>query len=89
MVNNNGTAGFEQFLNGLGKMEKDLTKMSSRLNAEVMGNFEKIMNQQIYEGEKKMKINKKSATVSLAKDGSVKIVFDNPGDGKSFFEGKK
>ena len=85
----NETDELKKFLSGLGQMEKDLTKMSSRLNTELGSNFEKIVNQQIYEGEKKMKINKKGATVQLAKDGSIRIVFDDSKDGLNFFNGKK
>lgn len=86
---NNETAALKDFLKGLGSMEKDLTKMSAVLNAKLTDNYETILNQHTYEGEKKGKVNKKPATMSLAKDGSIKIVFDDPKEGKKLFEGFK
>ena len=79
---------FGSFLDGLKKAEKELNKMTSNMTSQLEGNFEKIMNSQMYDGEKKMRVNKKQATVYLAKDGSIKIVFDDITDGKKFFEGK-
>lgn len=85
----NNISQLTDFLQGIKKMEKDFSKMGADLSANLGKDFEKIINEHMYEGEKRMKINKKEATISLAKDGSIKIVFDNSQDGKLFFEGKK
>lgn len=79
----------KKFLGGLGKMEKELTQMSSKLTSELSGNFERVVNSTVYEGEKRGKVNKKPATMYLAKDGSVKIQFDKQQDGKDFFNSFK
>lgn len=88
-MGNKETEQLRTFLTGLGKMERDLSQMSSKLNAELGGNFERVINSTIYEGEKRGKVNKKLATMYLAKDGSIKIQFDKPEDGKEFFKSFK
>lgn len=42
-----------------------------------------------FKEQKKGKINKKSATMFLAHDNSIRIIFDNPEDGINFFENIK
>lgn len=76
-------------LSGLKKFEKDISKFGENMTSNLGDNLQDIIKQNMYEGEKKMKINKKQATVSLAKDGSLKIVFDNPEDAKKFYKGEK
>lgn len=86
---NSETDKFKEMLAGLGKMQKDFSKFSSTLSSDLGGSFEKIMKESLVEFEKKTKINKKPATLSLMKDGSIKIVFDNPEDGIKFAKGEK
>lgn len=86
---NNETADLHKFLDGFKKLEKDLTKFSTGLTSDLGGNMENIIKKHMTADEKKMKINKKPALVSLLNDGSLKIVFDNPEDGQKFFKGEK
>lgn len=79
----------KKFLNGLKGMEENLTKMSGKLHSELGSNFEKVLNSTMYDGEKKGKVNKMPAVMRLAKDGSVKIEFDKPEDGRTFFKSFK
>ena len=88
-MENKAIEGLKTMLEGLKKAEKEMSKFGAGLTADLGNNLEKIMKEHTYEGEKKMKINKKAATVSLAKDGSLKIVFDNPEDAKKFYKGEK
>lgn len=86
---NKETADLHKFLEGFKKIEKDLSKFSSNLTSGLGDNMENIIKKHMTADEKKMKINKKSALVSLLNDGSLKIVFDNPEDGKKFYKGEK
>lgn len=88
-MGSNETGKLHEFLNGLKDMEKQFGKISSDLNINIGGNIEKIMKEHTYESERKTKINKKACTMQLAKDGSVRIVFDNPEDGSKFYKGDK
>lgn len=82
MANNSG---FDNLLNEVNKMKKDLDKSSSFL----MKNFTEITKKFDFKKEKKGKVNKKSATMFLNIDNSVVITFDDPNDGIKFFEGIK
>ena len=85
----NETNKIQEFLSSITKMGKDFDKISSDLNMNMATNFEKIVKESLVEFEKRTKINKKPALVSLMKDGSIKIVFDNPEDGVKFAKGEK
>lgn len=82
----NETDELKKFLTDLGKMEKELSKMSSTLNIDLSKKFEQVINSTVYDGEKRGKVNKKPATMYLAKDGSIKIQFDKLEDGREFFK---
>ncbi len=86
---NKETAGLENFLSGLRKLEKDIAKYSQNLTSDLGAGMENIIKKHMVAEEKKMKINKKPAKVSLLNDGSLHIVFENPEDGKKFYKGEK
>lgn len=89
LTGNNETSKLQEFLGNLKDMEKQFGKISSDLNVNIGGNIEKIMKEHTYEEERKTKLNKKACNMQLAKDGSIRIVFDNPEDGRKFYKGEK
>ena len=88
-MENNALAGLEKMITGLKQAEKDLSKMGANMGADLGINLEKIMKEHTYEGDKKMKVMGKKTTVSLAKDGSWKVVFDDVKEGIKIFKGEK
>lgn len=85
----NETEDIKKFLNNLKGMEAQFGSMSANLSSELGANFEKVLNSTLYDGEKRGKVNKMAATMRLAKDGSIKIEFDTPDDGRKFFKAFK
>lgn len=70
------------------KAEKLQNDMKKTLGTQ-MDKLADVMKKAEYPEQKRIKLNKLPATIMLGTDNSVKIVFDNPEDGKKFYEGKK
>lgn len=85
MDNSNGFSGLNDMRRNVDKMINDFHKTLGP-NINKLG---QIMKQAEFKKERKGKVNKCNATMFLANDNSVKIVFDNAEDGIKFFEGKK